>query len=292
MVGTERMSSLAYLSHLHKSRLQRLILTAMLYLGLIFGTLVFALPFVFMLLSSFKANNSEIFTYWYRLPLVWHLNTYLLLFQQNMFGRYFLNTVFVSVITTALGLFVNSLGAFAFARLPFPGKRILFVVLMATLMIPSEAALVPLYLIIHQLKWLNTYQALIVPGIASMFAVFFISQYMETIPSDYDEAARLDGANYWQIYSMIILPLVMPALASIGILSFLGSWNSFLLPLIVISKREFYTLQLGLANLQGTYLTGYAPILAASVVAALPILFVYFIFQKQFIEGIALTGFK
>jgi len=125
-----------------------------------------------------------------------------------------------------------------------------------------------------------------------MFSIYFLSQYIESIPRDLEEAARIDGANYFQIYRLVIMPNIKPALASIGILTFLANWNSFLWPLVALSKRQMYTLQLGIANLQGTYITGYDYVLAGSVIAALPMLVVFFLFQRHFVEGIAISGLR
>jgi multiple sugar transport system permease protein len=263
-----------------------------LYILLICGVIIFLSPYIFMVISSFKANNAEIFTYPPRLPVIWHIETYTSLFKENIFGRYFFNTILVSTVTTFLALLVNSLAAYAFARLEFKGKHFLFIFLLTTLMIPFETAMVPLYLLINKFGWLNDYKSLIIPGIANMFSIFFLRQYFQTIPKDLEDAARIDGCSYVGTYFRIIIPLTVPALTAIAILTYLWNWNSFLWPLIVLSKREMYTLQLGIANLQGLYTTQYAAILAASVVASVPMIAIFLALQRYFIQGIVMSGLK
>jgi multiple sugar transport system permease protein len=206
--------------------------------------------------------------------------------------RWVFNSVFVSSCVTLLVLTVDSLAAYALARLRPPGGRVIFAIVIATLMVPGQILLVPVYLILNRLGWLDTPAALIFPAGAGAFGVFLLSQFFKAIPKELEEAAMLDGCGPWRIYWHIMLPLTRPALATLGILTFIGSWNDFLGPLVFLDSVERYTLPVGVALFQGSYANEYGLTLAASVVCTTPILIIFLIFSRQIIRGMAFAGLK
>jgi multiple sugar transport system permease protein len=206
-------------------------------------------------------------------------------------ARWILNSVILTASVTTLQIITCSMAGFAFARGEFPGRDVLFWTFMATLMIPSTATLVPLFLVIANLGWANTYQGLIIPHATSIFGTFLMRQYFKTIPKDYDDAALMDGANRWQIYYRVILPLALPAAATLGTLTFLGVWNDFLFPLVVTSTDEMRPLTVGLATLITR--TGNAGFVMAGATVSFVPTFVFFLFmQRWVVQGIALSGIK
>ena len=204
--------------------------------------------------------------------------------------RWFFNSVFVSTTVTVLILFVSSITAYGFSRLEFPGRNVLFVSILFALMVPGEVTLIPVFLLVRNLGWLDTYNALIWPGMANVFGVFLLRQFFMSIPKELDEAALIDGAGRFRIYWQIILPLSRSALVALSIFTFLGSWNDLFWPLIVLNRLEMRTLPVGLTVLNGTYSQERALILAGAVIASAPVLIFYAIFQRRIIEGVMLTG--
>ena len=202
------------------------------------------------------------------------------------------NSIFVSSCVTLLVLTVDSMAAYALARLQLPGGRIVFALIVATLMVPGQVLLVPAYLILNKLGWLDTPLALIVPAGAGAFGVFLLTQFFRAIPRELEEAAELDGAGAFRRYWHVMLPLSRPALATLGILTFVGSWNDFLGPLVFLDSVEKYTLPVGVTLFQGSYSSEYGLTLAASVVCTAPILAIFLIFSKQIIRGISTAGLK
>ena len=218
------------------------------------------------------------------------LQNYVETFQVVPFGRYYFNSALVAIVTTVAQLLVASLAAFAFARLRFWGREPLFLVYLATLMIPFIVLLIPNFLIVKELGWYNSYWALIVPSVFSAFSTFFLRQYYRGLPLELDEAARIDGASSFRIWWQVILPLSAPALAAIGIFAFNGSWNDFLWPLVVTATEEMRTIPVGLAAFQGQYSTAWHLLMAGSVIALLPVLIIYILSQNWFVRGITLSG--
>ncbi|MGB7160448.1 MAG: carbohydrate ABC transporter permease [Tepidisphaeraceae bacterium] len=202
------------------------------------------------------------------------------------------NSVFISSSVTLLVLTVDSLAAYALSRLKPPGGRVIFTIIVATLMVPGQILLVPVYLILNRLGWLDTPAALIVPAGAGAFGVFLLTQFFKAIPTELEEAAMLDGCGPWRIYWHIMLPLSKPALATLGILTFIGSWNEFLAPLVFLDSIERYTLPVGVALFQGSYANEYGLTLAASVVCTTPILLIFLLFSRHIISGMAMSGLK
>ena len=206
--------------------------------------------------------------------------------------RWLSNSIFISTSVTLLVLTVDSLAAYALVRLRPPGGKVIFGIIIATLMVPGQILLVPVYLILNKLGWLDTPAALIFPAGAGAFGVFLLSQFFRAIPKELEEAAMLDGCGPWRIYWNVMLPLSKPALATLAILTFISSWNDFLGPLVFLDSVERYTLPVGVALFQGSYANEYGLTLAASVVCTAPILIIFLIFSRQIIRGMAFSGLK
>lgn len=252
--------------------------------------LLMLMPFIWMISTSLKSAGA-VFTYppeFIPRPPQW--NNYVRIFEVLPFARFFLNSLFVAVAVTALQLVTCSMAAYAFARLRFRGREALFLGYLGTLMIPAQVVLIPNFIVLRQLGWIDTYQALILPAAFSAFGTFLLRQYFLTIPRELEDAAVVDGANHWQIYMRVILPLSGPALSALAIFSFLANWNSFLYPLIVTTSVDMSTLTVGLNTLQGQYNTAWTLLMAGSVIALLPILIVFIFAQRYFIAGITMTG--
>lgn len=261
-------------------------------IGIYLGGLVMAFPFLWMASSSLK-NDVEAFA---TPPTLWpHKPTtinYHHAFALADFPRLFLNSLIVSVAATLLQVFTSGLAGYAFARIQFRGKNILFLMYLATMMVPLQVIVVPLFLEMRALNLIDSYWALILPSIATAFGVFLIRQAMLTIPKELEEAAVLDGANHWKIFRHVAVPLCGPSFATLGILSFLATWNSFLWPLIAIYSPEKMTLPLGLANLHGEHNSDWPLIMAGTTLAVIPVTIVYFILQKQITQSFLTTGIK
>lgn len=208
------------------------------------------------------------------------------------FGQYLWNSVIVTVSATLLTLLVNSMAAYALAKYQFRGRKTIFLIIISTLMVPLSVVLVPIFLVITKVGWNNNLLGIIIPVAATPTGVFLLRQYMVTIPDELMDAARIDGASEWRIYSQIVMPLSTPALAVLAIFSVMWRWNDFLWPLIVISKPEFFTLQIGLASFQGQYNVEWNLVLAMTVLTLLPITIVFAILQRNITTGIATTGLK
>lgn len=233
----------------------------------------------------------DVFVYppqWIPHPVVWQ--NYLKVVSVIPFGRFYLNSTIQAVAVTALQLLTASLAAFAFARLHFPGRDVLFLLYLGTMMIPFPVTMIPDFIVVNLLHWINTYQALILPPAFSAFSTFLMRQYFLSLPVELDDAARVDGASSFRIWWQILMPLSGPALASLAIFTFMGQWNNFVWPLVVTNSERMYTLPVGLATFQGQYSIQWHLLMAGSVISMLPILVIYIIGQKWFVKGIALTG--
>lgn len=253
----------------------------------------FLFPFVWMVSTSLKPET-EVFSWPPRLlpwPPVW--SNYAEAWHIAPFGRYFLNTAFVAVTVTGVSLFLNSLAAYAFARLRFRGRDLLFMLLLATMMIPAQVTMIPTFLILKQLGWLDSYLGLTVPGFAGAFGIFMLRQFMLTIPEDLLDAARLDGCTEFRIYRQIVLPLCKPALATLGVFTFMGAWNDFILPLLVVKSGEMRTLTLAVAALSsGLYVMSFPLMMAAATFVIAPVLIAFLFAQRFFTRSIVLGGLK
>ena len=263
-------------------------------IGVALGALVFVTPLLFLLLTAFKPDQ-EILHYTGILPshpTFGNFKEVLGSPEEIPIARWFGNSVFVSSCVALLVVTVDSLAAYGLARLNLPGKKWVFGLIVATLMVPGQILLVPVYLILNRLHWLDTPLALIVPAGAGAFGVFLLHQFFLGIPRELEEAAALDGCSPFEIYCRIILPLSRPVLATLAIFTFVGSWNDFLGPLVFLDSVDKYTLPVGIALFQTSYYTEYDLTLAASVLCTAPVLIVFLIFQRHIIQGVALTGLK
>lgn len=248
-------------------------------------------PFVAMISVSLQTGGRAA-----AFPIDWipdtpTLKNYRSLLDHSQILRWFANSLIVAVIGTVIAVATSTTAGYAFARMRFPGRSVLFWSFLAMLMIPNEVTLIPQYMLLAKIGWVNTYQALILPGVTSAFGIFLIRQYLQGLPKDYEEAARMDGASEFQIYWQIVLPMLTPAIATLGTLQFLNYWNDFLYPLIVTTKSTMRTLPVGLATLQ-TPTGGLPELLAGATFAIVPTVLVFLFFQKYFVRGIATTGLK
>jgi multiple sugar transport system permease protein len=276
------------------------------HLVLVVAAALVMFPFYWMVSTSFKtlAEAVQFPPTW--VPLDPQPGNYPRAWGQAPFGRYFLNTAFLATTTTLLSLTFSSLAAFAFARMEFPGRQALFVLLLATMMVPFEVQLIPDFVIIRRMPLLggndiwgqggrglyDTYWAQILPWAASPFAVFLLRQFFLSVPREYHEAAQLDGATRFTFFARIALPLARPALVTSGLFGFLGSWNALLWPLIVTSRPDVRPIQVGLATFSTEQGTQYHLLMAAATFAILPVVLLYVVAQRQFTEGVAATGIK
>lgn len=272
---------------------QRAVRGAIAYAFLLVGSFCFLLPLLWMFSTSLKPDD-EVFAFPPRfLPTSWDWNNYVLGWTALPFNTYLINTIIVTTSNVLGNLISCSLPAYAFARLRARGSNLLFMLVLATMMVPFQVTMIPTFILFTNLGWVNTFLPITVPAwFGWPFSIFLLRQFFMGLPRELDDAARIDGCSYFRIYWNIILPLSKPALATIAIFGFIGNWNNFLGPLIYINKQELYTLALGLNLFRGQYVTYYNQLMAVSLLALAPILIVFFFTQKQFIQGIALTGIK
>jgi multiple sugar transport system permease protein len=259
------------------------------------GILV-AYPLVWMISASFK-QTSEIYQFPPTLiPNEFTFANYARLFKDWPFGSWYRNSLLIALISTVAVLFFTSLAGFGFAKYRFRGKGALFFVMLGSTMVPFQLILIPLYILMSQLKWTNSYMSLIIPFMAPAVGIFLMRQFMNSIPSELMESARIDGSSEFGIYWRIMLPLARPALAALAVLTFLGSWNSYLWPLSVLRTRENMTLPVGVASMIGSVTAGSEPPVGATMAAAtlvtIPIILVFISVQKQYIAGLTAASVK
>lgn len=264
-----------------------------LYVVLGLGMIAMIMPFVWMILGSFK-TTAEIRQYplnfW---PLEPTLDNYTELFVRLDFATFFANSLVVAVFVTAGNIVFSSMVGYALAKLDFAGKKVLFMLVLGTLMVPGVVTFVPLFVLTANLGLVNSYPGLILPFLIAPLGVFLMRQFMLSLPDDLIEAARIDGASEWRIFLRVIMPLCGPAVATLTILTFLASWNNFLWPLVVATSEDRYTLPVALALYSvGQNAAEYGLMMAGAVVVVLPILLIFVLLQKYFVQGIALTGIK
>ncbi len=262
------------------------------YLFLSLGAITMLLPFLWMISTSLKEPGA-VFTFppqWIPRPIYWR--NYVEAWKAVPFGRFYLNSIFVAVCQTFGVLLTSSWAAYAFSRLRFPGRDKLFFLYLVTLMIPGAVTMIPTFILMRLIGWVDTYKALIIPGIFSAYGTFLLRQFFMSIPTDLEDAARIDGCNKLGIYRHVIVPLSKPAMATLATFTFIGSWNNFMWPLIMINSMEKKTLPIGLASFQGLYSTDWTLLMAASVIVMMPTLIVFLFNQRFFVEGIKLTGIK
>jgi multiple sugar transport system permease protein len=264
-----------------------------LYAILTLGALIILLPLVWIVLTSFKTDSDAINNPASPFPNPFSIEAYQTLIGSNEpILRWFLNSLAAGLLQTLLILVTASMGAYALARLDFPGKKLVFGAIVLTLFVPPVIFLIPNYLIVQNLGWLDTIWAITIPGSAGAFGIFFLRQFFVNLPGEIEEAARLDGAGDIRIFLQIILPLSRPALATLAVLSFLANWNDFLWPIYVLLSPENETLQPGLAVLQGAYSTHFAIVMAGAVIASVPVMILFTFAQRHIVESVAASGLK
>lgn len=258
---------------------------------LVTGAFLSVMPFLWMITTSLKPAGA-LYEAPLLVPIHFDWQNYVEAWQAAPFPRFFWNSVVMTVGITLAQTLLSAMAGYAFARLKFPGRNILFFLVLGTMMIPFPVTLIPSFLIVADLGWLNTYQGLIVPRAVSAFAIFLFRQFFLSIPRELEEAALIDGANRFTIFWRIVLPLSTPVIAASAIFSFLFAWNDFLWPLVVTTKTSMQTIQLGLAVFQGQYGTFWTLLMAATVLATLPAILAFLLAQRRFIEGITSSGLK
>lgn len=264
----------------------------LLYAGLVIGAILFLLPFFWMISTSLKPPD-EIYVLppkWIPSRLMWE--NYSKALSAAPFGRFILNTFFVAATVIIGQLIVAVPAGYAFARLRFPGKEILFMIFLSTMMIPGQVLMIPLYILIKNFGWLDSFYALIVPPLASAFNIFILRQFFTTIPFELEDAARIDGCGRIGVVLRIILPLCKPVVSTIIVFTFMWQWNNFFWPLIVISSKELHVVQIGLSYFSSAHGTEVSLLMVASLIVILPVIIVFALAQRTFIQGIALGGMK
>jgi multiple sugar transport system permease protein len=264
------------------------------HLLLIVGALIMVIPFVWMVSTSFK-ELSQVFVYppeWIPNPFVW--TNYPEAFRAVPFARWFVNSAVIAVMVTLGQLLTCSLAGYTFARLRFPGRTPLFLIYLGTMMIPPHVTIIPVFVMMNNLALIDTFYPLILPALVSAWGTFLFRQYFLTMPSELEDAAKIDGCSFFRIYRQIFMPLSKPVIATLGIFTFMGSWNDFLGPLIFLQSKDNKTLTVGLLQFRAEFqgLSNWPVMMAGVVISVLPILIAFIIGQKYFVRGIALTGIK
>ena len=276
------------------------------YVFLILWSVIMGFPLFWMITTAFKPNP-QIVAYppqWW--PKPWILDHFVDALQEFRFFLFFRNSVMVSVTATAINLFLNSLTGYVFARMRFPGRELLFWLVMGSIVVPGQVRMIPTFLLLRYfplaggnnvlgqggIGLLNTLIGIILPGLAGGFGIFMMRQFMSTIPRDLEDAARIDGCSEFGIYWRIIVPLSKPALLALGLLVFTNNWNDFLWPLVVVNSERLKTIQLGLAGLRGLFYVDYGVMMAAATLATAPVIIAFFVGQRYFVEGLTMSGLK
>lgn len=266
------------------------------YLLLASGALAMVAPFLWMLSTSLKEAGT-LFSYdrvwwqdWVPMQFVWR--NYVEAWNAVPFARFYVNSIFVSLCVTVGQVLTSAMAAYAFARLQFPGRDSIFFGYLATMMVPGAVTMIPVFILLRFLGWIDTYKAVILPGIFSAYGTFMLRQFFLTLPKDLEDAAKMDGCSYFGIFWRVILPLSKPALATLTTFTFLGSWLNFMWPLIVLNSHSKFTLPVGLAYFQGLHGTHWTLLMAGSMMMIVPVLIVFIFNQRYFVEGIKLTGIK
>lgn len=259
---------------------------------LIVTSILTLIPFIWMLGASFMFDGKASVFPPIFLPDPFTLIQYQILFERLSVWRNFFNSLLLSTMVTLLYITFTSMAGFAFAKYRFTGKKVLFNLLLSSMIIPSQVTMLPLFLLLKSMGFINTYMAIIIPGLANIFGIFLIRQYCISIPDSLIEAARMDGATDFQIYRKVILPLAIPILVTLAIFSFLGTWNDFLWPLIALTDDSMYTLPVALANLMLEHTKDPELMMAGSVVTIIPVIIVFLALQKYYIKGIMMGSVK
>jgi len=265
---------------------------AVAYLALVVLAMAMLFPFAWMVATSLTSDAQLFVTPPQLIPSPMEPDNYGRVANLFPLGRFLANSLFVAAISTTLQVTTSALAAYAFSRLRFRGRDALFVVYLATLMVPMQVTIVPLFIEMRYLGLVNSYPGLLLPGIVSVFGTFLLRQAFLALPREMEEAAFIDGAGHWTVFRRIVVPLSLPAMATFAIFAFMASWNAFLWPLVVISSQDLMTLPVGLSNLQGQYSTAWNLVMAGATVSVIPILVVYVLAQRYVIRGVTLSGIK
>ncbi|OGW87924.1 MAG: hypothetical protein A3A81_08415 [Omnitrophica bacterium RIFCSPLOWO2_01_FULL_45_10b] len=281
---------------MREQKRKRLFEKIALYFLISLGALTMLAPFLWMISTSLKMPG-DVFSYqkpwwydWVPTSFVWR--NYIQAWNIVPFARFYLNSIFVVSLTTAGQVATSAFAAYAFARLRFPGRDNIFFTYLATMMIPGAVTMIPVFILLQQLGWIDSYKAVILPGIFTAYGTFMLRQFFLTLPKDLEDAAKIDGCGYFGIFWKIVLPLSKPALATLTTFTFMGSWMNFMWPLIVLNSHEKFTLPVGLAYFQSLHHTDWNLLMAGSLMMILPILLLFIFNQRYFVEGIKLSGIK
>lgn len=278
---------------LSRERIRRGIVRTILYTIVLIGVVVFTFPFFWMVSASVKPDSQILLVppVWIPSPFQW--SNYLRPFQNLPFGLFFLNTAVITLLGMSGVVASSSIVSFSFARMRWPGRDAFFVAMLTTIMLPYPVIMIPSYVLFTKLGWINSFLPLVVPEwLGSPFIIFLMRQFMLTIPLEMDDAARIDGCSWFELFWRIILPLSAPALGVAAIYSFTFHWNDFLQPLLYLNRTELFTVQLGLAMLQNRYTTDFGAMMAVSTLSLIPVLIVFFTAQRHFIQGLVISGVK
>ncbi|MGV8845052.1 carbohydrate ABC transporter permease [Tessaracoccus sp.] len=259
---------------------------------LILGSLMMIFPFFWQVVTAFKTYGGSIAVPPQFIPDPWDFTNFATVFERLPFGQMFFNSVVLTIGRTVGQVVLCTMAGYAFARIPFRGRNLLFIVFLSVLMVPSQLYLLPQFEIMQALGWVNTLQALVVPGIFSAFGTFLMRQFFMSMPRELEEAARVDGASVWQVFWVIMLPLAKSGVTALTIFTVLWSWNDLLWPLVVTTDPERMPLSVGLVQLVTQYGTKYPVLMAGALMASIPMLITFMLLQKQFIQGIAFSGGK
>lgn len=262
------------------------------YISLIIIAFIMILPFAWSILTSFKTQSESLAVPPQFFPKSWSFINYEKVTSALPFLVFFKNTLLMVIFRVIFAVFFSALAGYAFARLEFPGKNFFFLLILVPMMVPSQIFILPQYLLVSKLGWLNTVMALILPGVVSTFGTFLLRQFYMTVPKELEEAAVLDGCTVWQRFWKIMLPMTKSGMISVGIFTALFAWKDLMWPLIVNMSIDKMTLSAGLSTLTGQYSVDYPQLMAGSLIAIVPMIIIFIIFQKQFVEGIATTGTK
>jgi len=264
------------------------------YFILILGAVSMILPFIYMFSLSFMTDKQIFSGTVSLLPSPFTVNNYEYVVKNSDIFHYFFNSMFVAIATTIGQVIISAMAGYAFARFEFKNKEILFFLILVSMMIPPQVNIVPLFFLMKQFHWIDTYQALIVPGIFGGFGVFMMRQWFKSLPSDMEASAKIDGCNTFEVFYKIALPLAVPAIATLAIFTFITTWNSFMWPLIVTNSDAMRTLPLGLANFKGSFreITDWGALTAYSVICCIPVIAVFLLGRKYFINDILSGGIK
>jgi multiple sugar transport system permease protein len=268
------------------------LLTTLRYLLLGIGGAIMIVPFLWMVTTSLKSPGAALSVPPEIIPSQPTLASYQRVLETVPLARMFGNSMIVTAISVASQLITSLLAAYAFARMQWRGRNVVFLLYLATLMVPSQVTITPLFILMQRLGWVDTYQGLFAPGLVSAFGTFLLRQAMLSVPREYEEAAFLDGGNHWTVFRHVVVPMVGPAIATLAVFAMMSSWNNFLWPLFITRDERLMTLPVGLALLHGRFTTDWSMVMAGAVISVTPIILAYLLAQRAFVRGIALSGLK